>query len=265
MGAPNATWSVPAAPQFRVGWSAGDAQFENLATGAILPDGRVVVGDSGSGFVYLISTAGELIVRFGGPGEGPGEFSRISKVMHLGGDSILVQDSGNFRVTVFNGSEFSSDRRFENYFAEAMYHLSGRSEMGGYVLTPGALVARGLAGTVGWKNYPVLRLSADFERVDTIVEVGLMLVPEQGDRNPIRHFGTPMVAGDALAYARTSRPEVQWFDLTGVLRQIVRLDVAPEDVDDDLWNQYDAAMRSRTNNMDPAVVERRLADARADF
>ncbi len=189
VGAPNATWSVPAAPQFRVGWSAGDAQFENLATGAILPDGRVVVGDSGSGFVYLISTAGELIVRFGGPGEGPGEFSRISKVMHLGGDSILVQDSGNFRVTVFNGSEFSSDRRFENHFAEAMYNLSGRSEMGGYVLTPGALVARGLAGTVGWKNYPVLRVSADFERVDTIVEVGLMLLPEQGDHNPIRHLG----------------------------------------------------------------------------
>ena len=58
-----------------------------------LSDGRIVVANGGTSEVMVFDTAGTLVRRFGGRGEGPGELESIAGVHLCGGDSIAVVDS----------------------------------------------------------------------------------------------------------------------------------------------------------------------------
>lgn len=264
IGEPNATWSVSEEPLYRIGWADDDPPFEDVTAGAILADGRAVVGDQGSSLLYWISPEGRVLSRAGGPGQGPGELGGIATIVHTGGDTVLVQDDGNLRVNSYVGSELVGERRFEHYFAGAFYHLAGRREGGGFVLVPaGIRLTREMADMQGWLDFPVLGVSSDFGTVDTITHLGIMQVPNT--RNPIYNWGQTSALGGRVVYARRSRPEVRWFAPDGSLRQVARLALVAEEAGEDLWAEYEADYRQRSSGLDPAVVEERLAEARAAF
>lgn len=262
---PGAGWTVAPTPLFRLGWDDGDPPFQHVSTGAILPDGRVVVGDAGTGELYWIGPDGEVLARAGGPGEGPGEFAGIASILPLGADTVLVQDDGNLRINVFVDGSLAFDDRFEAYFANAIYGVMGRTEGSTLLLRPESLVARALQGQEGWVSYPVVGTDPALLAVDTLVELGVMHMPPADNRNPVRHWGSVDIAGQRIAYAASDRPEVRWFDLEGRLVQVARLDLATVEADEALWDRYEANLRERLEGREPAMVEERVADARRDF
>lgn len=65
-----------------------------------LTDGRWLVSStSAAEYVSVFRSDGEFIERVGGPGEGPGEFQHASAIITVPGDSVLVYDGFQRRVT----------------------------------------------------------------------------------------------------------------------------------------------------------------------
>lgn len=86
-----------------IGDAAGDAdyQFGQIAGVDVLSDGRIAVLDQQAQRVQIYGPDGAYQRSFGGPGNGPGEFSPGAMALFVGrGDTIVVPDMGNQRVTV---------------------------------------------------------------------------------------------------------------------------------------------------------------------
>lgn len=82
--------------------AAPEHEFSGIAGVVRLSDGRIVVGDGGSGELRYFDDQGNLLGKSGGAGDGPGEFRRLSFVGRLAGDSILTGDAAIGRFQVFD-------------------------------------------------------------------------------------------------------------------------------------------------------------------
>ena len=92
---------------FRVG---GENSPDNLILDriqgiAVNSAGELFIADRGEQAVFVISETGRLADRFGGKGEGPGEFARINSLYIGPEDSIYVYDVRRDRLTVFEPEE----------------------------------------------------------------------------------------------------------------------------------------------------------------
>jgi len=67
--------------------------------GAIGDDGTLFVLDSREAMIYVFSKDGGLLSRFGGTGQGPGEFSGLTRVI-LDGDYLYCPDLMSNRLTI---------------------------------------------------------------------------------------------------------------------------------------------------------------------
>lgn len=68
---------------------------------AVAPDGHVYVTDLGQKVTELTSS-GQVVRQWGGPGTGPGKFRMYSGAVAVGPDGLVyVADTGNFRIQVF--------------------------------------------------------------------------------------------------------------------------------------------------------------------
>lgn len=247
-----------------IGSDPGGPLFENVTTGALLESGEFVVGDTGANTGYLFSAAGELLRVVGGPGEGPGEFGRLESVLPLGGDTVLIQDTGNHRVSLFAGGELVRDWRLEAFIDMAGYSLIAQRTAGDYILSPTSYVV-GRDREAGWASFPLLTASADFDIQDELTQVDAIQWRAAEDRNPIIFFGSTVRAGTTLAHARTSRPEVTWLDETGAPVQINRWLAAEQHANDSIWDAYETDFRTRYRDRDPAFVDEQITERRRDF
>jgi hypothetical protein len=99
-------WSFSPEPSLQIGERDGEDafQFFGVTGGTRLPDGRLVILNSGTRTIRVFSAEGGFLAEFGGQGDGPGEFRRLSAVHHLGGDTLLVWDSGRPAFSLFKAS-----------------------------------------------------------------------------------------------------------------------------------------------------------------
>jgi hypothetical protein len=72
-----------------------------LSDAARLSDGRIVAVNRGSAEVKVFSPEGDLLTRFGGEGEGPGEFKNLWSVDVRAGDTLVVADYRPWRFSFF--------------------------------------------------------------------------------------------------------------------------------------------------------------------
>jgi hypothetical protein len=96
-------WSVGVRPYIEIGEYDGDPNylFQRIVAVSLLPDGGVVVADRGSATVRVFDADGVFRAEFGGLGEGPGEFSYINAMSLRQPDTVVVYDSGQYRLSVF--------------------------------------------------------------------------------------------------------------------------------------------------------------------
>lgn len=83
---------------------AAEYQLFEVQGAARLSDGRIVVANAGTHELRFYSGTGEHLRTVGGEGGGPGEFQNIRTLAGLEGDSLLVYDWGQRRVSMFDAT-----------------------------------------------------------------------------------------------------------------------------------------------------------------
>lgn len=100
----------------RLGWRVGDRPILSIGTeetedgprlyqvqaSTRLPNGNVVVANGGSNELLVFDETGAFVAAWAGQGEGPGEFTELSGVGRLAGDSLIATDAMQGRVSVFD-------------------------------------------------------------------------------------------------------------------------------------------------------------------
>ena len=115
------------------GQAAPEAQQLFQVNGALrLPDGRIVVANSGSAEVRVYSTTGELLATHGRKGGGPGEFDSPRLVGRMAGDSLVVFDPNPRRASIL-----TADGGYHRYYDVG-------TEGGGFPIAQGIMPDGGL-------------------------------------------------------------------------------------------------------------------------
>ncbi len=83
------------------GFELEDVLFEPQSI-KITHDGQILVADAGEHAVFLFAANGDLALRIGRHGQGPGEFQNPSDADQMSDGRIFVADSRNGRVQIFD-------------------------------------------------------------------------------------------------------------------------------------------------------------------
>lgn len=113
--APSSYWRLGEEPVISLGVvdQGGPTEFFRVEDIAILDDGGVAVANRGSEQVRLFDAEGRHLLSFGRKGSGPREF-RLLSLVEAYGDSLLVYDEGNDRITVWSrGGRFGRSFRLD--------------------------------------------------------------------------------------------------------------------------------------------------------
>lgn len=220
----------------------GDSLLAYVSMVAVSPHGEVHVMDENPPRVFVYGESGQLIRRFGGEGDGPGEF-RIPKAMGFLADTLWVSDAMRWRTTLFDTSGT----------AVATIPVGG---MGSSGVVPSALLGDGSAlgsppgvvtgtekpdfATLRW---PILELTREGIVTDTlaltrpghpVLFVGLGTVfayqpLNDGDKWVPIPGGGGIVLVDRTASSRDSDAtfEVRWFGEGGEATSVHRFPYVP--------------------------------------
>lgn len=157
--AQRAPWTVASAPTVAIGSLDGDltSQFDRVTGALRLPNGTIIVGNTGSSELRFFDGQGNHLKSAGGRGAGPGEFGQFSslKAFQLGNDRIIVQDAESQRVNVFDHSgKFLRQFRFEPRPAAARVTL--------VAVTDAGIVARSIKDA-GLRGAPGTRIVSAYQ------------------------------------------------------------------------------------------------------
>ena len=94
-------WVLDGPPLFVLGDDEADP-LSGVVGGLLVDSGRVVVGERGNYRVLVVDAEGRMERVVGGEGEGPLEFTMVTKVAPWPGDSVFVYDSRANRYSVFS-------------------------------------------------------------------------------------------------------------------------------------------------------------------
>jgi hypothetical protein len=116
-------WRLSATPEVVVGDRLDDPDYELFrVTGAVrLPDGRLVIANSGTQELRFYDATGVHLRTVGRQGGGPGEFEWVGWMARYGADSLIAWDSRLRRISVFDRSgDFQRNENLEDqtYFAD---------------------------------------------------------------------------------------------------------------------------------------------------
>ena len=220
--------------------------LHRVSAGLRMPDGSIVVGSSVSADIRVFAASGEHIRTTGRKGAGPGEFQAISWMERITGDSILVFDTGNRRLTLLD-----PEGRFTRVLPVPQDGAPAR--VLGRFANGDLLVSRSGAFSMPDDGFPrneVTSLPTHLGRFSTADlttdSLGAFAGPERVIRVDAEPGGqirsleiiqppfarTPSFAAGLHEFfvGAQEHPEIQVYDTTGTLRRIIRTGRASEPV-----------------------------------
>ena len=246
-------------PDSRLGWLVGEAPAVSIGTqegdesemlflvydATRLPDGRIVVANSGSSELRVFAADGRYLAAWGGEGEGPGEFSGYTpeRVSRWPGDSIVGEDMFSARLQVFDGD---GNHGRTVTLPNGYHSLLGVMPDGTVLVKPSTIF--GLPFGAG----PLAREDQDFAFLLPGGDVRASLRSQPGEewfistaepaaaRHPFGRSTTAAIWGDLAIVAPTDRYELRAYASDGTLSRIVRRDhelERPTQADVDAWIQ----------------------------
>lgn len=268
--APYPGWPLSPTPVVRIGVVSGDPEYQlsNVAYAARLSDGGVVLVDGGSSEVRWYDPEGRFRSRAGGPGEGPGELLDVVGATLTPGDTLVLYDSGNLRLSWFApDGTVSRTRRIE---------LRPGSAVGLHALQRGRLLIteEQYALNVGGDEYNpardsllVLITSGAREGVDTVMRLPgreTMTWVDHAEGRPVatRQMKLPLgqvtLVGGAvnrIAVIRSGQHHLGLFDEGGTLVRLARRrEVDPPEASPAVRQEYVAGYVERAREVGiPAV------------
>ncbi len=137
-------WHLSDQPLVDIGGLEGDPNYElyRVSNAVRLPNGRIVIGNSGTNEIRFYDESGVHLLDAGGEGEGPGEFRSIGWVSPYRGDSLAAYDLLQMRISIFDsagrfvrtfpvlGMDASVRGRAHGVFADGSVFVAGMSFTG---------------------------------------------------------------------------------------------------------------------------------------
>lgn len=266
---PRVGWAIDTASEhvYGQGEAGDDVHFTWIQTATQLPDGRVVALDPRAPGLFVFAPTGELLVRAGREGDGPGEFRRPAGLVHLGGDTILVYAARQMRFGLFDADGSSlADRRLERPDGgeEAprltMYALVDAVGDTVTLRGEGFAIRRSAASEdYVWEN-PTLRYTIDGSPIGEVAEPAKMWFYGTPEGPRSRRFGgaQSVTAKDGLVYVSDrTRYEIRVHDPPAGLIRIARLERPRRPVTNEMIEAHRDALTERIT--DPNALRRTLA------
>ena len=76
--------------------------------------GQIYISDGISSYIYLYNSKGQMIKKFGGKGDAPGEYMYIWGMQLKENDTLVVYDGFKYRLTIYAPYKFNSPNRTIN-------------------------------------------------------------------------------------------------------------------------------------------------------
>ena len=262
-------WVLDGAPLFVLGDDEADP-LSGVVQGLLVDSGRVVVGDGGNYRVLVVDAEGRTERVVGGKGEGPLEFTAVTKVAPWPGDSVFVYDRQADRYSVFSvatGEGRSTMLRGDVLPVVALPAGDGELWMvGGLLIAPGQYDA-------GRRRVPLDLFR--YVTPDSVLKVATLAGPElffgPGGRGyafpPVpAAAGTSLSAGDDRLYVSDGeRPVVTVMDRNGATVREIEVVGMDVEVTDDLRSMItDSLLEARSeermrSRLEKAPVPSRLS------
>jgi hypothetical protein len=238
-------WYIDSAPTLDIGGTHADSnyQFFRAASSVWLADGRIVVANGGTHQLRFYDSAGRFLVATGREGGGPGEFEHVTWVRRYRGDSLVVFDRRQVRLTVFD-SEAQLGRTVRPRDAEgsAITSAIGSFRDGAFLLVS-ETVSEDVAPGIFRPTWTLFRADPDCGVHDSVgtylgEESFLHVSRAGGAMDSPRLFSNTTqltIAGDRFYAGHTGDFEIRIHGATGNLESVVRrryepIVVTPEDV-----------------------------------
>lgn len=228
-------WTVSDAPKVKIGGDPNEPGFLfRAASAARFRDGRIVIANRGTQELLFFDEKGKALYSRGGKGGGPGEFEGLHTVELFGGDSLLVYDLANQRVSVLDAHGVYV-RSFRLQVREAgtpylLAHLSDGSLLVSVVKKP-----RGYFLNRGGPTYSaVTLLRVGSKGRERLAELGRYPLADQyvyGESATRRIYERPILfgrelrvsaSGELIAVGHTERYEIALFGLDGRIHTFIQ-------------------------------------------
>lgn len=247
-----------------------DALFDVTAVGR-LADGGWALANAGTREVLIYGPGGERLRSQGGQGEGPGEFTSLSSLVVLPGDSLLAFDRRQGRATVFSPTgQVARIQSLADDEAVRAGTVVGRLD-GGWLLVDGASRFGGDLPDAGLVRPPEtyalvspggdeIRTLGTFPGSEEYLEVGDGFISIRSV--PFTKSAAVAGSGDVIVAGVTERAELTVWNSRGDTVALWRLDHEPPPVTDADWDQAVEARLDRLDDDSAAARARRFwADA----
>lgn len=224
-------WRVGTEPEVSIGAREGEGPYllHRAQDALTLPDGRIVVANTGSYELRVFDASGIHVATWGRRGEGPGEFSSLVQVHRWRGDSLLALYSPANHLSVLD-SEGNFARAF-TLVRDDSFFLVEAVLPGGAILSSDWVSRGGLADGLS-------RTEETFRVRDAEGDMLSLLGSFPGTEwfsawsgtsgwsveIPHAHSVSTFAWGDLVAIAPNDSYEIRVFGLDGTLRRIVRRD-----------------------------------------
>ena len=233
------TWAVSEDPAVAIGGGVNPAaSLYHITDVAPLGRGRVAVGMNTPPQVLVFDEHGTLTATLGRRGEGPGEFTSVSSVVPLPGDSVAVWDADRRRISIFGTSgrfvrdldvsdvaPLSARAAPSTTFASGFTHLLGSGPQAFVIFGEGALEPNAAPG-IGRPTLPSIRITTTGE---VLAEFGSIPGMEMVRGGPAGAVPLPFGArtdaatsGELLVVGTGERTQFSVFGADGALTRIVR-------------------------------------------
>ncbi|UCG87808.1 MAG: hypothetical protein JSW71_04480, partial [Gemmatimonadota bacterium] len=237
-------WRFGPEPVLDIGELEGDPEYElHRVVGAVrLPDGRIVIANSGTYQLRFFESDGAYIRNCGRRGGGPGEFEGLWGVSRFRTDSLATFDWRQNRISVFD-DEGSFVRAITLRSADALAEAIGSFSDGSFLSRTRSSAMDRETGSLR-RDWILHRLDAEGRIVDTLGSFRgdeVFVNPMAGDLiiAATRFFARSSefaVLGDQFYVADTENFEVRVYDTVGELRSIIckkhdNLEVTRSDID----------------------------------
>jgi len=236
-------WTLGQTPTLSIGTLEDDTlyQFYGVTGSVKLSDGRIAITDNGNHQLRIFAPDGTFLASFGREGEGPGEFRNIRVMGTVGSDTLVVLDGRQRRTSRVHPEVGFLGHALLPEEAGVAMHSNGMFGDGSIVF--GGLINWNRTGEPPADGYerltnPYYSVSLDGSGIIQFgefpgTEVYWMTGNVGGTSSLAAAFvlfgksPRAMARGDRMVLGTRDRYEINFFDSSGGLDRIVRVQTAP--------------------------------------
>jgi hypothetical protein len=240
-------WRLSEQPVLAIGVRDGAEEYQLYRVyGSVrLSDGRIVVANAGTNELRFFDSSGDFLNSAGRSGEGPGEFEALRQLFLIASDSLLVWDSRNRRVSIFD-TEGAYQRSYSFApFLNAPVFVNVVVPLSDATVLAGAFAYRSAQSAVefGLSRDTIVLLHCD-QQGELIDTVGAYPGTEWYTTSEYPRVDVPFAResyivahGDGFYFGDNAKYEISYRRTDGLVERIIRkehglIDVTPEAVEE---------------------------------